>query len=101
MPARQIPSWTSTPACRSWPGDRVLPLSSLCFDLSVYDLFGLLAAGATIVIPDPERHFEPGHWAELIERHKITLWNSVPAFMEMFVTCTLPAAVVATTRCGV
>jgi amino acid adenylation domain-containing protein len=68
------------------PGDRALALSSLCFDLSVYDLFGLLAAGATVVIPDPERHFEPGHWAELIERHKVTLWNSVPAFMEMFLT---------------
>ena len=53
-------------------GDRVLALSSLCFDLSVYDLFGLFAIGGAIVIPDPERHFEPSHWAELIERHKIT-----------------------------
>ena len=34
--------------------------------------------------PIRNRHFEPAHWAELIERHKITVWNSVPAFMEMF-----------------
>jgi amino acid adenylation domain-containing protein len=67
-------------------GDRVLALSSLCFDLSVYDIFGLLAIGGTMVIPDPERHFEPAHWGELIDRHKITVWNSVPAFMEMFTT---------------
>jgi amino acid adenylation domain-containing protein len=67
-------------------GDRALALSSLCFDLSVYDLFGLLAVGGAVVIPDPERHFEPSHWAELIDRHKITIWNSVPAFMEMFST---------------
>ncbi len=66
--------------------DRVLALSSLCFDLSVYDLFGLLAVGGAIVIPDPDRHFEPVHWSELIERHKITVWNSVPAFMEILVT---------------
>ena len=26
------------------PGDRVLALSSLSFDLSVYDIFGILAA---------------------------------------------------------
>ena len=66
--------------------DRVLALSSLCFDLSVYDIFGLLAIGGAIVIPDPDRHFEPAHWAELVERHKVTVWNSVPAFMEMFAT---------------
>ncbi len=34
------------------PIDRVLALSNLSFDLSVYDIFGMLAAGGTIVIPD-------------------------------------------------
>jgi hypothetical protein len=33
------------------PGDRVLALSRLNFDLSVYDIFGVLAAGGTIVMP--------------------------------------------------
>ncbi len=33
------------------PDDRILALSSLSFDLSVYDIFGALAAGATIVMP--------------------------------------------------
>ena len=33
------------------PADRVLALSSLSFDLSVWDIFGLLAAGGTIVLP--------------------------------------------------
>ncbi|HXC24119.1 MAG TPA: AMP-binding protein, partial [Solirubrobacteraceae bacterium] len=32
--------------------DRVLALSSLSFDLSVYDLFGVLAAGGCVVLPD-------------------------------------------------
>ena len=33
------------------PGDRVLALSSLSFDLSVYDIFGSLAVGAPLILP--------------------------------------------------
>ncbi|MDJ1184236.1 non-ribosomal peptide synthetase [Roseofilum casamattae] len=66
-------------------GDRVLALSSLSFDLSVYDIFGTLAAGATLVIPEAEVAKDPAHWAELVESNGITLWNSVPALMQLFV----------------
>lgn len=66
--------------------DRVLNLSSICFDMSVYDFFGLLSLGGTLVIPTAAELREPGAWANLIERHQITFWNSVPAFMEMLVT---------------
>ena len=65
--------------------DRVLALSELSFDLSVYDIFGSLAAGATIVFPDPEQVKEPLHWLDLIQRHRITLWNSVPQFMQLLI----------------
>ena len=34
------------------PDDRVLALSSLTFDLSVWDLFGTLAAGGVVVVPE-------------------------------------------------
>lgn len=67
------------------PQDRVLALSSLNFDLSVYDIFGLLAAGGTIVLPDAASQREPSHWAELIERQQVTLWDTVPALMGMLV----------------
>ena len=73
---------------RRWrvgPGDRVLALSSLSFDLSVYDLFGLLAAGGTVVLPAPSAAGEPGHWLDLCRRHGVTLWSSVPALMEMLI----------------
>ena len=33
----------------------VLALSALSFDLSVYDVFGALSAGAAIVMPDADR----------------------------------------------
>ena len=65
------------------PEDRVLALSSLSFDLSVYDVFGVLAAGGTVVFPEAERSRDPQHWAELVARDGVTLWNTVPALMEM------------------
>ncbi|HJP04030.1 MAG: hypothetical protein CL799_04650 [Chromatiales bacterium] len=63
--------------------DRVLALSSLSFDLSVYDIFGLLAAGGAIVIPDATGMRDPSHWATLVARHRVTLWNTVPALMDL------------------
>ncbi|MGD1932884.1 MAG: amino acid adenylation domain-containing protein [Leptolyngbyaceae cyanobacterium] len=68
------------------PGDRVLALSALNFDLSVYDIFGTLAAGATLVMPAPARDRDPAHWVELLHTHRITLWNSVPALMALLLT---------------
>ena len=64
--------------------DRVLAVSALNFDLSVYDIFGILAAGGTVVIPaGDDRRRDPQHWVELMHAHRVTLWNSVPALMQM------------------
>lgn len=65
--------------------DSILALSQLHFDLSVYDIFGMLATGGTIVIPEKVRYKDPSYWLMLVEKWNITVWNSVPAFMEMFV----------------
>lgn len=65
--------------------DRVFALSSLSFDLSVYDIFGTLAAGATIVIPETNAAKDPSHWLDAIAHQQITVWNSVPAQMQMLV----------------
>ena len=68
------------------PTDRVFALSSLSFDLSVYDLFGTLAAGAAIVIGDDSTKVEdPQYWLKQVARHQVTVWNSVPALMQLFV----------------
>ncbi|HEV7518165.1 MAG TPA: amino acid adenylation domain-containing protein, partial [Thermoanaerobaculia bacterium] len=67
------------------PGDRVLALSSLSFDLSVYDIFGLLAAGGAVVLLESAERREPAFWAELLVRHRVSIWNSVPALVEMLV----------------
>ncbi|MEX5710660.1 amino acid adenylation domain-containing protein [Parafrankia sp. FMc6] len=63
--------------------DAVLGLASLGFDLSVYDIFGPLRAGARLVLPDAGRRGDPSHWAGLIDAHGVTVWNSVPGQMQM------------------
>ena len=63
--------------------DYGLALSNLAFDLSVYDIFGMLAVGGTIVMPREEKVRDPEEWVRLVEENKVTVWNSVPQFMEM------------------
>ena len=65
--------------------DRVLCLSALNFDLSVYDVFGVLAAGGVLVMPEEEGLRDPAHWRTLMLEHRITLWNTVPALKQMLV----------------
>lgn len=67
------------------PGDRIIGLTALHHDLSVYDVFGGLLAGATLVLPDAAKLRDPAHWVELLVSERITFWNSVPAFLEMLV----------------
>jgi len=65
--------------------DRVLGLSDLAFDLSVWDIFGILSCGAALVLPDDDREKDPEHWIDLLLRHKISLWNTVPMLMQILV----------------
>ena len=65
------------------PQDRVLALSSPSFDMCAYDVFGTLAAGATIVMPETSRERDPKHWAEVMVRNRVTVWHSVPALLEL------------------
>ncbi|WP_344319489.1 amino acid adenylation domain-containing protein, partial [Actinocatenispora thailandica] len=67
------------------PDDRVIALASLGFDLSVWDIFGTLAAGGALVLPDPAAPADPEHWAGLIAEHGVTVWNSVPAQLQLLV----------------
>ncbi|MCR6483373.1 amino acid adenylation domain-containing protein [Amycolatopsis sp. OK19-0408] len=65
--------------------DTALALSSLSFDLSVYDVFGVLGAGGTLVVPDHEAELDPAHWLQLVAKYQVTVWNSVPALMRLAV----------------
>lgn len=61
--------------------DRIAGISSLCFDLSVYDIFGTFGAGATLVIIKDQRNVQ--NIIETMNKYNITVWNSVPAIMDM------------------
>jgi amino acid adenylation domain-containing protein len=65
------------------PGDRCLGLTAPYHDMSVFDVFGVLGAGGTLVLPDANRRTDPDHWRDLIDRYRVTVWNSVPAMLEM------------------
>lgn len=67
--------------------DKILALSELSFDLSVYDLFGVFAAGGCIVFPEQSKTKEPERWFELVQEHHITLWNTVPQLANLLYDC--------------
>jgi amino acid adenylation domain-containing protein len=65
------------------PNDRALALTSIHHDLSIFDVFGMLAAGGAVVVPDERLRRDPSHWLSLIKRHRVSVWNSVPATLAM------------------
>jgi amino acid adenylation domain-containing protein/non-ribosomal peptide synthase protein (TIGR01720 family) len=66
--------------------DRLLGLTPLHHDMSVLDVLCLVGvAGGTLVLPAEKELREPAAWAELLSRERVTVWNSVPAFMQMLV----------------
>jgi pyochelin synthetase len=67
------------------PADRLFGVSAFNFDLSVYDLFGAVAAGACLVYPHPEAALDPAHWLALVRDEDVTVWSSVPALMSLLV----------------
>lgn len=64
--------------------DRVIGLSALHFDLSVYDVFGTLSRGAALVLISAEQALDPAAWHQLVTEHNVTVWNTVPALMQIY-----------------
>lgn len=69
-------------------GDRAIGTAGLHFDMSVYDVFGILAAGGSVVLPPHYEQPEPDRWALLAQRHDVSFWGAVPALMEAVVIAT-------------
>jgi len=62
--------------------DRVLFITSLSFDLSVYDVFGLLAAGGSIQVASEEEIRDPERLLGLLSATPVTFWDSAPAALQ-------------------
>jgi amino acid adenylation domain-containing protein len=65
--------------------DRLIALASLSFDMCAYDVFGILASGAAIVLPEPEHMQDPTRWAQLMNERRVTIWHTAPAMLKMLV----------------
>ena len=63
--------------------DQLFGLSSLSFDLSVYDAFAPFMVGAALVLPDAGGEKDPRHWQEMMDIGGVSVWNAVPALMQM------------------
>lgn len=78
--------------------DRVLAVSALDFDLSVWDVFGLLGVGgAAVLVPESGRR-DANEWLALCRRHGVTVWNTVPALLDMLLTAADGSALPETMR---
>ncbi|SET42771.1 pyochelin synthetase [[Clostridium] polysaccharolyticum] len=64
--------------------DKAIGIANLAFDLSVFDIFGMLTAGGSIVLPSHDKDI--AEWCQLVTQQKVTIWNTVPAQMQMLVS---------------
>ncbi len=74
-------------AVNEWFGvgsaDRVLALSALEFDASVYDIFGMFSVGGSLVAVDADEKAAATTWVELLRRHRVSILNCVPSMLDM------------------
>lgn len=63
--------------------DKIIGLSSMCFDLSVFDIFGAFFVGATLVQIEDQRDVKLV--IKTIEEQGVTIWNSIPSTMKMLI----------------
>ena len=63
--------------------DTAFSISAIDFDLSVYDIFGILGAGGRLVCIPEEEKKNAFCWLDLVDKYNVTIWNSVPALLDM------------------
>ena len=62
--------------------NRPLNVSKLGFDLSIYDYFGCWESGGAVVLPSGDT-YQPHTWIDLIDNHRVSVWNSVPSLAKL------------------
>ncbi|MBB2148032.1 non-ribosomal peptide synthetase [Pedobacter gandavensis] len=65
--------------------DRLLFVTSMCFDLSVYDIFGILSAGGSLVIAAQEQVNDLNKLLQMLQDYEITFWDSVPSTFDYLI----------------
>ncbi|HEY6323838.1 MAG TPA: condensation domain-containing protein, partial [Thermoanaerobaculia bacterium] len=62
----------------------VLQKTPISFDVSVWELFWPLLAGATLVVARPGGHQDPAYLVQLIREQRITTLHFVPSMLQVF-----------------
>ncbi|GAA0740359.1 amino acid adenylation domain-containing protein [Gaetbulibacter jejuensis] len=65
--------------------EKLLFVTSLGFDLSVYDIFGTLCSGSEIRIASDDENIEPEMLCDIIINEGITIWNSAPPVLQRLI----------------
>lgn len=65
-------------------GDRVLQKTPFSFDVSVWEFFWPLLAGARLVIAEPGGHRDSQYLVRLIQEQQITTLHFVPSMLQIF-----------------
>ena len=66
------------------PDDAVLQKTPFSFDVSVWEFFWPLLAGARLVMAEPGGHRDSSYLAKLIQQEKITTLHFVPSMLSIF-----------------
>ena len=69
-----------------WQADQddvLMAVTPFHHDMSVFDVFGAMALGASLVIPTAAQAKDAMSWAELLTAYNISIWVSVPAIVDM------------------
>ena len=69
--------------CGFGPDDSVLFITSLGFDLSVFDIFGMLGCGGRIYIASDASRKDASQLARALCSQEITFWDSAPAALQL------------------
>lgn len=65
------------------PNDRLLSHAPWQFDLSFFDIFAAVAAGACVVLAEPHDTSCGVRMARLVETNEVTVWQSVPSALTL------------------
>jgi amino acid adenylation domain-containing protein len=64
--------------------DRILFKTTISFDVSIWEIFGPLVAGAVIVIARPGRQGDPGYLTKIIAGQRVTGLQIPPSLLRVF-----------------
>ncbi|MET0316098.1 MAG: amino acid adenylation domain-containing protein, partial [Rhodococcus fascians] len=70
--------------------DVVLQKTPFTFDVSVWELFGSLAAGGRLIVAEPDGHRDPAYLVSVIESEGVTATSFVPSVLSAFVSAVGP-----------